>query len=503
MAIRRESTIRNPQSPMLLPWWAPMMCVAGVLWLMLWAGINTGPWVFRRTPEGLREGVHYVRTALPLAVLAAAPLVGWTGYRRRRRKPSPRRGTVVAKRPFAPAAKNRSAVPASSAGLPGPLLLWLLYGLVGFGASALSPRPPDAAYWGACYLAVFAALAAYLRGGDPLRRAAELNWLTWAAVTGILAILCVVARHVLSSAVQGDMSAYNVMSATGGSVGGMAMSRSTGMARFAAVPAVLAYVMLWRDKRLLRRVFWASLFAAACLLIYMMQARGTTFSLVFALAAATYALGMRARVVGAAVLVVGALAVAAEVVPRETLGGVATHVTRGDSVDEMRGMTGRLRDWERSRPHVAASPVVGHGFQADRFLGFAVGGHIHNTYLYALLTAGGVGLGLFLAGLTWTWIAAWQLMRRATREQMGTSAMFAQSVGILAFFTMRSIPEVSGALFAVDLMVMVPAMAYLALLARQRGERMGPLQDRKSEIGSRRTDRSPSPADNGRLTTRP
>ena len=64
MAIRRESTIRNPQSPMPLPWWAPMMCVAGVLWLMLWAGINTGPWVFRRTPEGLREGVHYVRTAL-------------------------------------------------------------------------------------------------------------------------------------------------------------------------------------------------------------------------------------------------------------------------------------------------------------------------------------------------------------------------------------------------------------------------------------------------------
>ena len=87
-------------------------------------------------------------------------------------------------------------------GLPGPLKLWVFYGLVGLGASVCSPQPLDAMYWGACYLSAFAALAAYLRGGDPLQRAVELNWLTWTATTGILAILCVAARHVLYSAAQ-------------------------------------------------------------------------------------------------------------------------------------------------------------------------------------------------------------------------------------------------------------------------------------------------------------
>jgi len=410
-------------------WWAPYVCVAGVFWLMLWAGINTGPWVFYRSPVGLKGWLHFARTAFPLVVFVAAPLI---------------------------AARTRGRV-----GLPGPLKLWVFYGIVGLGASALlSPRPLDAMYWGVCYLAAFAALAAYLRGGRALERSIELNYLTWLVTTGILALLCIFARHVLADAVENDMSAYGVRAQVG-SVGGVGIPLASGFARFAAVPAVVAYVMLWRDRLGWRRAFWAALFAGACLLIYMLQSRGATFSLAFALVVATYVLGGRTRMVGLAAVLLGAAAVALEFVPHESADHVYLHLTRGERASQIADMTGRTWYWAQGWKHIVESPVFGYGFQSDRFLRV---GHIHDTYLYALLTAGFVGLVPFVAGLAWAWLAALRAYQRRLPARLGQQAVFAQAVGILAFFTARSIPEVCGALFMVDLMVMLPAIAYLAIL---------------------------------------
>lgn len=53
---------------------------------------------------------------------------------------------------------------------------------------------------------------------------------------------------------------------------------------------------------------------------------------------------------------------------------------------------------------------------------------------------------------------------RKTADRLGQRIVLIQAGGILAFFTVRSIPEVCGAMFGVDLMVMLPAMAYLGLL---------------------------------------
>lgn len=411
-------------------WWAPYVCTASVFWLMLWAGISTGPWVFRRSPEGLKEWMNFTRTAFPLVVFAVAPLI---------------------------VASRRSTVR-----LPGPLKLWVFYGLVGLVASFLSPRPLEAAYWGVCYLAPFAALLAYLRGGRALERSIELNYLTWLVTTGILVLLCIFARDVLSDAVQsGRMSAYGV-AAQVGSVGGVGMPLATGMARFAAVPAILAYVMLWCDRRWWRRPLWGALFAGACLLLYMLQSRGATFSLAFALVVATYLRGMRTRLVGVVVVLLGVAAVATEFVPQQEVDNVYLHITRGQHASQLTTMEGRTQSWARGWKEIVKSPLLGFGFQSDRFLQL---GHIHDTYLYVLLTAGFLGLVPFVAGLAWAWLAAFGAYRRRLPARIGQEAMFAQAVGILAFFTARSIPEVCGALFMVDLIVMIPTMAYLAILS--------------------------------------
>jgi len=406
------------------------VCGATVLWLMLWAGNNSGPWVFYRFPAGLRDGVHFVRTAFPLLVLVIAP---WVGRATRR------------------------------GGLPGPLKLWAFYGLVGLAASAMSPRPLDSLYWAFAYLASLAALAAYLRGGDPLERSIQLNYLTWLVTTGILGLLCLVARDVLREAAQTNMSAYYVSQAVGG-IGGMPVILGTGMARFAAVPAVVAYVMLWRDRPAWRRVAWGGLFAGTCLLMYMMQSRGATAGLAFALVVVTCLLGTRARILGLAGLAAGVIALA--YVPQETTEEVFLHLTRGQQVDQLATFGGRTSYWAEGCELILQSPVFGYGFQADRALGV---GHVHNTYLYVMLTAGIVGFVPFVAGLAWAWLAAFRAFQRALPSRLGHEAVFAQAVGILAFFTARSIPEVCGGLFMVDLLVMIPAMAYLVLLASSTG----------------------------------
>jgi len=56
---------------------------------------------------------------------------------------------------------------------------------------------------------------------------------------------------------------------------------------------------------------------------------------------------------------------------------------------------------------------------------------------------------------------------RKTADQLGQRVFLIQAGGVLAFFTVRSIPEVCGAMFGVDLMVMLPVLAYLGLLGQQ------------------------------------
>jgi hypothetical protein len=103
--------------------------------------------------------------------------------------------------------------------------------------------------------------------------------------------------------------------------------------------------------------------------------------------------------------------------------------------------------------------------QADRYLLRDFLDHVHNTYLYALLSAGGLGTAAFVGGLVWAWLLLLRSIRSTVLTRSPPSDPFVyEALGILTFFTVRSIPEVSGALFGVDYMLMLPVLAYLGLL---------------------------------------
>lgn len=411
------------------------LIVAG-LWLMLWAAINTGPGVLESEPAGLVGTLHFLRTAFPLLT-----------------------GLAVVLLLLGDASMDPREVPP----LATSLKLWGIYGLLGLAAATTSDHAWHASYWSACYLATIGVVLLLLRteGRDRVRLALRrFNYFTWALVGAYLLVLLVVARDQLIVETEFGYSGYGVIGRIG-TVAGAIVPRASGFSRFAAIPGVIAFVAAVATRGG-TRLLWAVVAVVCAAIVWFMQSRGSLVGLVAAMGFATFFLSRRTRWLGLALLVVLVVIFATEVVPATTKEGLALHITRAQSAEELQSMTGRTRAWTRALEHVEASPIWGYGPQADRYL---LREHVHNSYLYVLLQSGIPGLIVWVAGLVLAWI---HFFRRWASEEGQTrrERMFLVQLGsMLAFFTVRSIPEASGALFGIDFLVMVPAMAYLGLPA--------------------------------------
>ncbi|HMO26460.1 MAG TPA: hypothetical protein PKB10_09330, partial [Tepidisphaeraceae bacterium] len=212
----------------------------------LWFSINTGPWRLTELPGTALDTAHYLRTLFPVIPLLFFGVVLWGT---RARWPMPR-----------------------------VLWWWMWYGLLGVASCAVSEHPMQALYWALLYLSVLGAAWAFMQGPNPLKRALVFNVLTWVVTAGFLGTMLFLARDALFGG-DGDLyGAYGRQS----EVAGMAMSRSSGLARFAAVPGLVALVMLFYGPLWSRLVFGAVGIASATF-IYQMQSRGAIFALAVAI----------------------------------------------------------------------------------------------------------------------------------------------------------------------------------------------------------------------------
>lgn len=420
-----------------------------LLWIMLWFSIDTGPWVFTRTPTTFLGWLHYLRAAFPFVVLLVAGILS-----------SLRQETDVKI-------------------IYGPMKLWLVYGLISLIACMISsPRPFNAAYWGIAYLSVFTATRSFLQGPDPLGKAITLNYLSWIITALFLAILVFVARDALFVDSRFGMTGYGVVNRVG-TVADMAMSRSSGMARFAAVPAVASFVFIWQGRGIFR-LFCGAIFLFSGALVYLMQSRGAIFGLAFALFFIMLFMGVKSRRLGALFLILLGLVLYTGIIPERRVEQVSEHIMRGQDEEQFRSLTGRTRAWEKGWKQALKSPVWGWGPQADRYL---IKEHVHNTYMYALMSSGFAGAAAFAGGLIWAWVLFLRAIIRGFADRFDQRFFLIQAGGILAFFTVRSIPEVCGAMFGVDLMVMLPVLAYLVVLDQQGRE-----EEERSEVGGQKTE---------------
>jgi O-antigen ligase len=133
-------------------------------------------------------------------------------------------------------------------------------------------------------------------------------------------------------------------------------------------------------------------------------------------------------------------------------------------------LTGRETTWQKGLAKIGESPIFGWGFHADRLLLDAE--HMHNSYLHAAIQAGVPGALAFAAGLFVLWLFLWKerVLGRIRSAAAADQVLLMQAVLVLGFFTARSVFESTAAFYGVDLLILVPAVAYIYQWALENPE---------------------------------
>jgi O-antigen ligase len=391
-----------------------------LFWACLWLNVNTGFWNIQ-TPHSLDEWQLLSRAILPFAVLPAATLV----LLHRRTLNLPR---------FSPSR------------------LLMIYGVLAGITSVFSPQPTWSLYWSLTFLATIAAAWTFATARTPVPSARQMLQVTWAVMFVVAAIIAYMARgSVFGSA----RSAYGVITDLN------ELSRSSGVARWAAVPGLVCVLKAYHTRRPALIAFFLAAAGAAFFIVYRTQSRGAVFGSAAALLFALFT-SSRLRRYALPFLIFAAVVLTVLQSPAMLSDRVSEYLTRGQTEEEFRSMTGRTALYENGLAAFWDAPLLGRGQWADRLI---IGGHVHNSYLQALLNAGILGGIPYVA----SWIAGWVLFfrlqkkRRLLRPEDRTALL---EVGtIMMFFTVRSVPETTTASFAVDLLVMAAVYVYLEVLA--------------------------------------
>jgi O-antigen ligase len=414
---------------------ADALSFGALCWLLLWVGINTGPGnINLDLIEGSLTGFfNGVRATFPLAVL-----VLWFFHILIRKQRTIRSFTW-------------------------PEALWLYYGIVCLIAGLYADPWFDYAYWGFAYLSAFAATEMYMQESPTPEHAGALNRLNWVLGSAVLLIVVWVARGQLLEQTSMGMSGYGVTGRMP-TVAGMAMLRASGISRLAAVPAIVAFVLLWKTRGFFRLV-WAAVFVPTAYLVWIMQSRGSLVSFGFALSFVMVFVEGTSRRVGFVLAILLGTVFVSGFIPGETVRHLYLYATRGEQGTQLESMSGRFYIFREAWQLIKEAPFIGYGPQADRRV-LTIVGNAQNAVLYALLCGGFLGGAGYIGGLVLSWVLLARALRRRHLLPPDERTTLLQVAGVLAFLTMRSYPENCAALFSVDLLLQLPAMVYLGELDR-------------------------------------
>lgn len=247
------------------------------------------------------------------------------------------------------------------------------------------------------------------------------------------------------------------------------VTRSSGLARFFGVAGLLCFARVWQGQGKFRWVFLPPLVFCSWV-VWNMQSRGGMFGFIAGVLLLFFLsrIPWRAIFLSCVVLIV-LLASGQE---RFLIEKIKTQVARGQESEQFQSMTGRTHYWKLGWEEVVTHPVIGQGQWADRTSGV---GHVHNSYLQALMNAGFLGFVPYMMSWITGWWLFYKLFRWRKRMQPIDQQLFMETAAVMTFFTVRSIPETTTASFSVDSMLMVPVYIYLFVLyQRMRGAWRGP-----------------------------
>jgi len=390
------------------------MIIAAVLWLMVWAGMYSDVSKFRweRLLENPANFVLALRPFLPIIAAIFA--------------------FVILKR------AGRLSLVLSR----GPLMALALYGLIGGFFFFVSPEPFVSLYWAALFLsAVFVAWVLVNQEDSEVRTKALMDVNTAIIVVIVVFYLFGPLWPILRGAPNPRL--YHLPF-------GLGTQTANGVGRFAGVLALIALSRL-RQSELVKRVLWSGLFVVAVVTLAVSESRT----------------GILGFVVGMALIVLANRKFNWLVVG---VPGVLFFLYKAWFVWRFRGsfenaffLTGRETTWKKALEISLRSPLIGHGFHADRLM--IEGEHVHMAYLHSLIQSGFLGALLFAVAAVGIWVLVVRnrVVQRTVAVGGVENFLLTESLAVLGFLAARSFFESTAAFYGVDLLFFVPCMAYIQI----------------------------------------
>ncbi len=411
-----------------------------------------------------------------------------------------------------------------------PLGLTTVYGLVGVLAVWNSPDNAVALRWVALYLSVPLVLWAIVWGTDPLEQLRRIISITWLVIVlGTLALFAIALIYLDMWDVLTDPARLQYCNTKGWFDLTSHHLRETGVGRYAAVTAILAIGGLWQ--RNWRAVWTIVLVLSVVLLLFSgARTAFGGFAAGAVLTVLLYS-GKRALLAGALITIVlvpvfWATGVQHDFLDRclfRTAGPITTvlpteqgqliglteqgQLTGLTEQGQLTGLTGqggsagrgelfgpdipsiqaqptvilpeqapsrvgreflqfsgRSAVWAEALRQVRDSPILGYGFHADRLL---LGTHAHNAFVHALLQTGVAGIIPFVLAMLFGWFSFFKVAMRLNQLPTAHKHLVIQSGAILAFLSVRALPESTGAFFGIDWLILAPLLLYLHLVSSQ------------------------------------
>ncbi|MBM3304839.1 MAG: O-antigen ligase family protein [Candidatus Aminicenantes bacterium] len=395
-----------------------MPIITILIWLMVWGGMYSDISAFRaeRLLEGPMDFALALRPLMPLLAVVGCLL-------------------VLVK-------SGRIALSFTR----GPILAISAYGLIGMFFFFLSPEPFISLYWGALFLSAVFAAWALVNQEEPEHQVRILMAVNVALVAVlVLFYFSGPLWPILMGAPNPRLYSLPF---------GLGVQTANGVGRFAGVLALIALSRL-RHRELYLRVPWAVLLTVSLVSLALSQSRTAILgfvagSLLIVLVSRKYSW-----------LVLG-------------IPGIFYLLYNAWFVWRFKGsfetaffLTGRETTWRRVLAISLRSPLTGHGFHADRLM--VEGEHVHMAYLHSLIQSGVLGALLFGAAMFGLW---WLLVRNRVLQRLASiegppGFLMTESVALVGFMTARSFFESTAAFYGVDLLLLMPAMAYIQVWSRR------------------------------------
>jgi len=387
------------------------LALTGILWLLVWGGMFTG--IYNLRAGALSDPLTFFQAIRALFPLVAVYLsLMW----------------MLVKRP-------------GFSFLRMPAGFLFAYFAVGAVSSVfLSPNRVTALYWACEYVAPLLVVWVAMETPNPLEGLKKILYLNNVVVVLIFAAIF---PDVLR--VGGSDERFSQFYRLPVNLGDM---RANGVGRFALVTIIIAFTFLLCQKGK-RKIVWGALLIPALFMLAQTRSRTSLLGLAISGVLLVLILGIDLRF-----LVIG---------PAATylvyLSGIKWRLH--GHVEKLMFLTGREYTWRKGLAQIEHSPFLGWGFHADRLM--LNSEHMHNSYLHSAIHAGVFGAGLFLAAIIAVWILILRsdLMKRIRRVEGPDLPLLMQSVLIIGFLTGRSFFESTAAFYGVDLLLLVPAMAYV------------------------------------------